>query len=411
MKARTFGFLFSRRCAAGYAALLVFALAGCATWQEPVTPSDASLRARAVTAAERGVRVAAAVLSAKESLGMLGARVQEGDIQPVWIEVQNNTSQPLWLLRTGTDPDYFSPLEVAWSLHAPLGFSANARIDHHFQALAFRNPVMPGATRSGLVYSNPQPRTKLLNIDLLGEKTLIPFTLFLPVPDDATGEAGGGTEGLFSYPESGITEYKDLAPLRAALEKLPCCAARAGESREGDPVNVIIVGDLRDIAAAMVRRHYRRNARPFDMTQQVFGRGPDAVLRKEAQAGAPATWLRVWLAPLRFEGRPVYLAQVGRPVGGRFAPRNADTLELHDDVDEARNLLIQDMIYSGGLERLGFLRRTVAGSGTDGLRAVLFFGTRPLSLSDVEILEWIPYVSAPTGSVAEASNARKPSGP
>lgn len=408
MKTCTLGLFCCRRQAAAYAALLAFALAGCATWQEPTAPSDASLRARAVTATERGVRVAAAVLSAADSLRMLGARVQEGDIQPVWIEVQNNTSQPLWLLRTGTDPDYFSPLEVAWSLHAPLGFSANARIDHHFQALAFRNPIAPGATSSGLVYSNPQPQTKLLNIDLLGEKTLIPFTLFLPVPDDVTGETGSGTQGLFRYPESGITEYKDLALLRSALEKLPCCAARADAPGEGDPVNVIIVGDLRDIAAAMVRRHYRRNALPFDMTQQVYGRAPDAVLRKEAQAGAPATWIRVWLAPLRFEGSSVYLAQAGRPVGGRFAPRNAATLELHDDVDEARNLLIQDMMYSGGLERLGFLRRTVAGAGNDGLRAVLFFATRPLSLSDVEILEWVPYVGGQTGSAAKGSDARKP---
>ena len=58
-------------------------------------------------------------------------------------------------------------------------------------------------------------------------------------------------------------------------------------------------------------------------------------------------------------------------------------------MDEARNLLVQDMMYSGGLDKLGFAR----GSGTpergDGLRAVLFFATRPLSLSDVEILDWV----------------------
>jgi len=29
---------------------------------------------------------------------------------------------------------------------------------------------------------------------------------------------------------------------------------------------------------------------------------------------------------------------------------------------------------------------------SDGLRAVLFFATRPLSLADVEILEWVPLV-------------------
>ena len=112
-----------------------------------------------------------------------------------------------------------------------------------------------------------------------------------------------------------------------------------------------------DIGAALVRRSYRRDARAQDAAQQVFGRAPDVVLRKQAQAGAPATSLRLWLAPLRFEGRAVYLVQVSRPVGGRFAPRGPGESVLHDDMDEARNLLVQDMMYSGGLARLGFRPR------------------------------------------------------
>jgi hypothetical protein len=127
------------------------------------------------------------------------------------------------------------------------------------------------------------------------------------------------------------------------------------------------------------------------------------VLRKQAQAGAPSTWMRGWLAPIRFEGRSVYLVQVGRPVGGRFAPRTG--IVLHGDVDEARNLLIQDMMDSAGLEKLGFAtgvgeapearpRSTLGGARyhTDGLRAVLFLATRPLSLADVELLPWVPYL-------------------
>jgi hypothetical protein len=150
-----------------------------------------------------------------------------------------------------------------------------------------------------------------------------------------------------------------------------------------------------------------------DASQQVFGRGPDAVLRKQAQAGAPSAWMRLWLAPIRFEGRSVFLVQVGRPVGGRFAPRGATGIVLHGDVDEARNVMIQDMMYSGGLDKLGFAtgvgpasptqpRTTLGGARyhTDGLRAVLFLGTRPLSLSDVDFLDWAPYLDLrePTAS-------------
>jgi hypothetical protein len=64
-------------------------------------------------------------------------------------------------------------------------------------------------------------------------------------------------------------------------------------------------------------------------------------------------------------------------------------------------------MYSGWLDKLGFVQgvgpaselhpRTTLGSAsydTDGLRAVFFFATRPLSLSDVEILDWVPYLES-----------------
>ena len=105
---------------------------------------------------------------------------------------------------------------------------------------------------------------------------------------------------------------------------------------------------------------------------------------------------------MRFDGKPVFVAQVGRPVGGRFAPDGGEDIVLHEDVDEARNLLVQDMMYSGGLEKLGFVtvsarprRRTRCERAPyRRLRAVLFFATRPLSLSDVEILDWVAVPSS-----------------
>jgi hypothetical protein len=389
------------------AASLSLGLVACATWQAPAEFSDAVLRARAVTGSGQGARVTAAVLSAQDSRRMLGADISGTGVQSVWVEIRNQTQEPLWLLSPGTDPDYFSPLEVAWSLHKPLMREANARIDDHFNRLGFTNPILPGETRAGLLFVNPERLTKLLNIDLVQTKRLIPFTLFLRVPDDAADPRSGPI--LHSYPDTEITNYKDLAALRAALERLPCCASDSVGTAHGDPLNAIFVGELPDIGAALVRRSYRRDARAADASQRVFGRGPDAVLRKQAQAGAPSTWLRLWLAPVRFEGRAVYLVQVGRPVGGRFAPRDATNAVLDEDVDEARNLLIQDMMYSGGLDKLGFAigvgpasptepRTTLDGARyhTDGLRAVLFLATRPLSLSDVEFLDWAPYLGLRT---------------
>jgi hypothetical protein len=101
---------------------------------------------------------------------------------------------------------------------------------------------------------------------------------------------------LFQYPHAQVTDYVDLADVRAALERFPCCATDARGMEQGDPLNAAFVGDFADIGAAVVRRDYRRDARTDDMLQQVFGRAPDAVLRKEAQAGSPPTTLRAWLA-------------------------------------------------------------------------------------------------------------------
>ena len=135
---------------------LSLALAGCVTWQAPADVDDAALRSRAVTDSRRDVHVSAAVLGASDTQRIFGSDLDEIHVQPVWIEVWNGTSQPLWFLRTGTDPDYYSPREVAWSLHIPLRGDVNARIDDYFDNLALKNPIAPGAVRAGILFTNPE---------------------------------------------------------------------------------------------------------------------------------------------------------------------------------------------------------------------------------------------------------------
>ncbi|MFP4894988.1 LssY C-terminal domain-containing protein [Paraburkholderia sp. EG304] len=356
-----------------------------------------------MSASNRGVRVSASLLGSEDSKRMLGVDVTRTGVQPLWIEAQNGTAQPLWMPRSGIDPDYFSPDEVAWPNHTLPGGATNASMDSYFSRLGFKNPILPGETRSGIVFTNPDRSIKLVNIDLVGHHTLVPFSLFVLVP-------GGSTDPRlaqipFPFPETAVKDYTDLTSLRTALERLPCCATDASGTTEADPLNAVGIGQLTDIGAALVRRNYRRDARAPDLAQRVFGREPDFVMRKQGQAGAPATWIRGWLAPIRFQGQLVYVAQVGRPVGGRFAASGESRPVLHENVDEARNYLIQDLMYSSGLEKLGFAygvgaaspthpRTTLDGATyyTDGLRAVVFFSTRPHSLSDVDFLDWVPYL-------------------
>jgi hypothetical protein len=396
-------------CRAWYAlavltlSMLYLVFAGCATWQTPAEFHDSALRARAVTAEVRGVKLSAAVLSSDDSLRMFGVNVNNTGVQPVWIEVENTTSQVLWFLRPGSDPDLFSPLEVAWAFHVSFAGGTNTLLDDHFDALSFQNPIAPGTTQSGVIFTNPHRNSRLLSIDILGQGQFFPFTLFLRVPDDQTGDLDIALANVNQLIEAAADDYHDVHKFRVRLEQLPCCAFDANGSEAGDPLNVILVGDFADIATAFVRRGFRTSVLEFDNAQRLFDRPPDIVARKVAKGGMPTNWLRIWVAPFRYQGKTVFIVQAGRPLGWRFAEVEEKDLVLNPNVDEVRNLLIQDMMYSSGLEKLAFisgvgatspgeLRDSLGGNSyhTDGLRAVLFLVTRPLSLSEVQILDWHP---------------------
>lgn len=209
-------------CAVAGVMVILCLAAGCSTWQPPAEAGDATVRDRAVSLTKNDVSVRAAVLSTADSQRMFGANVNATGVQPVWIEVNNGTSQPLTLLRTGSDPDYFSPLEVAWSLHTQFDRRTNARIDEWFSRQGFRNPIPSGETRSGVVFTNPDRGTKLLNVDLLGNLSLIALTLFLKVPDDAGDPSF--SRPLFAYPASVITTIRTwhrCAPLWSVCHVAP----------------------------------------------------------------------------------------------------------------------------------------------------------------------------------------------
>ena len=386
--------------------IVLFWLSGCATLQVPVEVSDSALRARSVSDTVKHVTLSASVLSTADSEQLFGTDINGIGVQPVWIEVHNDSTHTLWLLRAGTDPSYFSPLEVAWPLHTKFAKKSNASIDAHFNTLSFQSPIPPGTTRSGILFTNPHLGTQVFNVDLLGQQTIFPFTLFLPIPGEHDTDAKVAIARLAA---SGKTDYQDPDAFRSALEQLPCCAD------DGDPVNMVFVGDIADIGAAVIRRGYRAQRHDSDALQRLFERPPDLIVRKSGN-GVSANWLRMWVAPLRYQDKPVILVQSGRPVGGRFTLDKTDKQQLHPDVDESRNLMIQDLLYSGGLAQLGFVEGVGVVTGTsqanvdnhihyhtDGLRAVLFFVTRPLTLSDIEILDWVPLLQHHEDEAAEKS--------
>ena len=199
-----------------------------------------------------------------------------------------------------------------------------------------------------------------------------------------------------------ITETKpihleDESKLRSLLEKLPCCTADEN-GNQGAPLNVVMIGDLDAAGPALLRRHFRYTpASPL----YVFGRPQDIAAKKGFRwVAAQPHVLRIWLTKIRFQGKLVWMGQINMPRGGRFASHESLAV-IDPDVDEARNDLVQDAIYSQLLSEIGFVKgagpvarsspRTTPGGSTyhtDGLRAVLIFDRHPVSLTEIEFMSW-----------------------
>ena len=380
-------------------ALLLLTGACASHFERPAPFQDESLRARAVTKADDGIRVTAAVPSADESRSIFGVDLDQRGIQPLWLEIENGSERLVYFLPTGLDPEYFAPLEVAFLYGGPFPDEGKAALSEHLQALSFdsRSPIAPGETVSGFVYANRADPSMLVNVDLIGREWSDSIGLVVPVPGtEAAQQRMDALSGL--HPRSDVAEIDDEPALRRALEELPCCAADQAGARSL-PLNLVLIGKLDEWGPAFVRRNYRYGpASPW----QAFGRTQDLSGHKISRWVAPQPYtLRFWLTPLRYRDKPIWVGQVSTGLGGRFAASGEGTRRIEPDVDEARNDVMQDLLYSQALAKIGFVKgagsvsaagpgQTPAGSSyqTDGLRAVLVFGGNAVSLAEVDFFDW-----------------------
>src|SRR5262245_11398478 len=95
------------------AAVLGFALAGCASAPPESSIGAADYKARVVSQTEEGVRISAVALSADEAAAVYGVALAKKRIQPVWIEVENREDRAYFLLSPGLDPNFYPASEAA----------------------------------------------------------------------------------------------------------------------------------------------------------------------------------------------------------------------------------------------------------------------------------------------------------
>jgi hypothetical protein len=68
--------------------------------------------------------------------------------------------------------------------------------------------------------------------------------------------------------------------------------------------------------------------------------------------------LRLWLSPMRYAGKPVWVGQISRDIGVRFTLKvwPPVTHKIDPDIDDAMFALIEDLLYSQQLAKTGFVK-------------------------------------------------------
>jgi len=401
--------------------MLLIVAGGCAAPSVHDEAAVADFQDRLLVDQDGGIRVSTSVLSVEESLAVYGFPLAEKQVQPVWVEVENTEDETYWLLFPGMDPNFLPASEVADIYGLETDREATSQ---KFQDLAFRNPIPPGATVSGFVLTHLDEGVKMVQLDLVASGRLKSFALLNDIPGF---RADYRSKRIFLrelYAADDIVDYLNDDDFRAALNRLPCCVTNKKGTRNGDPLNLVIVGGVEDAFPALVRRGWHPTEETWSGSVlkminsalsgeryryapisplYLFGRPQDLALQKARDTIHQRNHLRLWLSPMRYQGKPVWVGQISRDIGSRLTIHSPylTTHKIDPDVDEARTALVEDMAYSQNLavigmaDGVGAAPRTAPRTNlttdpyyTDGLRAVLVFGAFPRSLTEIEFAPW-----------------------
>ena len=450
----------------------------------PYQPAPAydSFMPRAQTQEQPQAAVTVAVLTVLEARQFFGVDVARRGIQPVFLRVVNRSAEGLRVQMVSIDPNYFTPLEAAGVNHFSIfrrlsAFGAigwvflplvplvplklitawlnNARMDDFFRAQGFRlGPIAPGETAEGFVFTPLDLGTKAVHVRLtrLGNirqtiATAMGFAKPEPTAGEPTTAAAIATDFFFTVSVPGITaDYlgRDFASIRPAasvepctvdtlvsrLEALPAATMNAAQSRPGDPVNLVLIGDFETLLSGFAARWdesetitlatcwktvraflWGSNYRYSPVSPlHLFGRDQDIALQRTRHSINERLHLRLWITPLAFDGKPVWVGQVSRDIGVRFTTKawNLTTHRIDPNIDESRDYVIEDLTLAGRVEAAGYVggviacprdapHRNLTGDPyyTDGKRAVILLSPKRTRTAGLGGCEGAPGVSSP----------------
>ena len=417
----------------GVAAVAVV-LAGCVTTYSPqhlVTPDELrDVQSKTVA----GVTVSVSILTDEQARRHFGVDLGKYKLQALWMAVRNASDRRLWFIRNLLDPDFYSAEEAALLLRNEVPGTARDPLRQHLRDESIRAALAPWTVTEGFVYLPLTEGGRYVDIRLLGDAYLeansgsgarpareLRFEFALPLPD-----------GDFDYERLDTTRTYagqvvpdlSLEQLRQALEQLPCCAADAAGEREGDPLNLALIGEATEVMNSLSRSGWSFTHRISLRTVEreigaalgggaypvapvsslyVFGRKQDIALQRARRSIAQRNHMRLWLAPFRFEGRPVWVGQVSRDIGIKVTPKSP-TLTTHiidPEVDTTREYVLHSLLGEGFVDRFAFVRGSGAAPAanprfnltgdpyfSDGMRLLVILAPEPVAPDEVRSLLW-----------------------
>lgn len=396
---------------------LIMLLAGCKSWSEPRPVEQTSFMDRTETLTKNGLTVTVGVPDRDQTKAIFGTSLYDSQIQPVWIEVKNKTEKSYMLFKNGMDRNYFSPLETSWKRHTG-SEKTKLRMDEYFFSMDFPNPVDPGETASGFVFTNLDEGYKDILVDLVSSKDTVSMSFVIEIPGLVTDIGRRDFRNLYDQ----FTDIQSEDELKRVLASLPSTTTNKDGSKNGDPLNIVMIGKPEHIFSALIRSDWRSTEVTYTASAwktfksflfgthyryspisalYVFGRSQDLGLQKARSSINSRNHMRLWLTPYRYRAQPIWLGQISRDIGVKFSKRTFLTHAIDPDVDETRNGLVGDLAYSQALSAVGFVQGSQRSNlhethynltpepyYSDGLRAVLFFEERPHALNEIKMLKW-----------------------
>lgn len=408
-------------------------------------PDQRSFLERVEVQKDGQLNVRAAVLDDRESERFFGVPLARRGIQPVWLEIVNQSKQPVRLRLASLDRNYYPPLEAAFINHFHIGrrlvgfgllavifwwallllpfklFGAratNRRMNAFFEEHGIGwGVIRPGSTATGFVFTTLDEGTKQFSVKLLCADGIKDFPFSISVPGLRVDH---GNKELEARCNAADLVECDGAELRKRLEALPRSTTNRRGTAEGDPLNLVVIGGFdtilngfgarwdetetislkscwRTFKAFSLGSHYRYS--PIS-SLYVTGRSQDFALQKVRQTIKERLHLRLWLTTLRFQGKSVWIGQISRDIGVRFTTKtwNLTTHKIDPNVDDARDYVLDDLMESGRVTLVGYVagaeaadqtkpRHNLTGDPyfTDGLRAVLVFSD---TRTEPAFLDW-----------------------